>query len=897
MKHNAKPGQFFLKVRFAAALIFAFTLCPAAGYAQPSGGCSGVSNITIGSTTYVPTWCQEFNGAVGSAIDTTQWNFDLGNNGGWGNGEVEVYCGPPGYAGNPSQCPTTFSTATAPVYIDGNGHLVIQPINENGSWLSGRLNTEGKENFTYGILVASIEGPNTNAQGLWPAWWALGSNITTVTWPTCGESDMFEDWSPQVLNGAGTAGINSTVHTQDTGGTGVGSRYTFPSGQATNTGFHTYGIVWVNNNMQFFVDNPASPFFTVTPSSLPSGDTWPFNQSMFALLNVAVGGTLGGSTSGLTSPASPMTVDYVRWYTPSTGGGGVTDAPFGGTPATIAGTVMAENYDTGGQGVGYNVTSVNGSDNGYRSDGVDLELSSAPATGNDIGWTAARQWFNYTVNVSTAGTYTVNFLVSAGGGSAVTDAFHLSNAAGTNLSGAVAVPNTGGWQTWTTVTATVTLPAGVQTLTLNQDAGGWNINSMVFAAPSCSSAPAAPGGLTDSGTSSSSTTLNWSAEAAPANCSISNYTILENGASIGTTTGASFTVTGLSASTTYSFTVEATDTAGTSPASSVQTVTTSSSGSGEGPYGGTPASIAGTVMAENYDTGGQGVAYNVTSVNGSDNGYRSDGVDLELASSPATGNDVGWSAAGQWFKYTVNAATAGTYTVTFLVSDGSGAAVTDAFHLSNAAGTNLTGSVAVPNTGGWQTWTTVTATVTLPAGVQTLTLNQDAGGWNIDSMAFALNSSSGGTTSGSTSISAGGPASGTFVADADFSGGTTASTTATIDTSLVSTPAPPQSVFQHERQGAVTYTLPGFTAGASVALNLYFAEINYTASGERRFNIIINGNQVLTNFDIFATAGAGNKGLQENFMTTANSSGQVVIQLTAGTAGQPQISGITASGS
>jgi len=105
----------------------------AAGSGGGTGNCSGVSNITVNGMAYTPSFCQEFNGAVGSAIDTTVWNFDLGNNGGWGNGEAEVYCGPPGYAGNPSQCPTTFSTSTAPVYIDGNGHLVIQPIYENGA--------------------------------------------------------------------------------------------------------------------------------------------------------------------------------------------------------------------------------------------------------------------------------------------------------------------------------------------------------------------------------------------------------------------------------------------------------------------------------------------------------------------------------------------------------------------------------------------------------------------------------------------------------------------------------------------------------------------------------------------------------------------------------------------
>jgi beta-glucanase (GH16 family) len=176
------------------------------------------------------------------------------------------------------------------------------------------MNTEGIQNFEYGVLEASIELPNTTNQGLWPAFWTLGSDITTVPWPTCGEADIMENWSPQVDGGAGTAGNNSTVHTALTGGDGYGGRFTFPSGEATDTAFHTYGIVWTPNQMQFFVDNASSPFFTVIPSDLPSGDTWPFNADLFVLLNVAVGGTLGGSTSGLSNPG-PMTVDYVRYYT------------------------------------------------------------------------------------------------------------------------------------------------------------------------------------------------------------------------------------------------------------------------------------------------------------------------------------------------------------------------------------------------------------------------------------------------------------------------------------------------------------------------------------------------------------------------------------------------------
>jgi hypothetical protein len=157
-----------------------------------------------------------------------------------------------------------------------------------------------------------------------------------------------------------------------------------------------------------------------------------------------------------------------------------TDAPYGGTPAAVPGTVQAANYDTGGQGVAYNVTSVNGTANSYRSDGVDLEACTDTGCGYDLGWTATGQWFNYTVNVASAGTYAVSLRLASISG--VTDALHIANSAGTNLSGSIGAPATGGWQDWTTVTASVTLPAGVQTLTVDQDNAGWNIHYLTFAA-------------------------------------------------------------------------------------------------------------------------------------------------------------------------------------------------------------------------------------------------------------------------------------------------------------------------------------------------------------------------------------------------------------------------------
>jgi hypothetical protein len=133
--------------------------------------------------------------------------------------------------------------------------------------------------------------------------------------------------------------------------------------------------------------------------------------------------------------------------------------------------------------VAFNVTSVNGTANSYRSDGVDLEActdTGAAGCGDDLGWTATGQWFKYTVNVATAGPYTVSLRVASPNG--VTDALHIANSAGTSLSGAVNVPDTGGWQDWATVTASVTLPAGRQTLTVDQDNGGWNVYYLAFAA-------------------------------------------------------------------------------------------------------------------------------------------------------------------------------------------------------------------------------------------------------------------------------------------------------------------------------------------------------------------------------------------------------------------------------
>jgi hypothetical protein len=128
-------------------------------------------------------------------------------------------------------------------------------------------------------------------------------------------------------------------------------------------------------------------------------------------------------------------------------------------------------------------------------------------------------------------------------------------------------------------------------------------------------------------------------------------------------------------------------------------------------------------------------------------------------------------------------------------------------------------------------------------------------------------------------INAGGPAVSPFIADADFTGGHTISHTNTIDLSGVTNPAP-MAVYQTARVGTFTYTIPGFGAGSSHTVRLHFAETYWSSAGSRLFNVSINGTQVLSNFDIFATAGAKNKAVIEQFTANANSSGQYVITFT-----------------
>jgi hypothetical protein len=150
------------------------------------------------------------------------------------------------------------------------------------------------------------------------------------------------------------------------------------------------------------------------------------------------------------------------------------EAPYGGTRWNLPGTVEAENYDTGGQNVGYFKPTAGTSGYVYRSDAnKQIETTTDTGGGTDVGWTNTNDWYKYMVNVTSAGTYSINVRAAS---TSATSTYHVE-VDGTDVTGTMTVPNTGGWQTYQTLTKTgVSLSAGAHTLRLYINNGGMNFN-------------------------------------------------------------------------------------------------------------------------------------------------------------------------------------------------------------------------------------------------------------------------------------------------------------------------------------------------------------------------------------------------------------------------------------
>ncbi len=274
----------------------------------------GLSASSVTSQAFAPSiaantlvWSDEFTNAGASPIapNAAIWGYDTGNSG-FGNHELETYC-----AANSSTSPCDSANPNIYVGTDGLLHIVARKPSA-GVYTSARLKTQGLFSFQYGRLEVRARVPE--AQGFWPAVWAMGNNINTVNWPASGEQDILER-----VNGPTSPDTNNgSVHGTGFTGVNLGAVYNF--GPGDSAGFwHTYGMIWKPGSVAYYIDDPAHPYTTFTTTSLAGlpGAVWPFDagQSNFILMNLAVGGDWPGAPDGTTPFPSEMQVDYVRLYT------------------------------------------------------------------------------------------------------------------------------------------------------------------------------------------------------------------------------------------------------------------------------------------------------------------------------------------------------------------------------------------------------------------------------------------------------------------------------------------------------------------------------------------------------------------------------------------------------
>ena len=236
---------------------------------------------------YQLVWSDEFNG---TSLDENIWTIQTGG-GGWGNNELQYY-----------------TARTENLRVE-DGNLIIQARKEtyeNREYTSSRIMSKDKKTFTYGKLEASISLPGGG--GLWPAFWMMGNR---GGWPNCGEIDIME-YVGNVQNR-----ILGTLHTvQDRSGSKSSKAYW---GTNIEENYHTYGIEWTKEEqkgrdvIRFYVD--GNVFSEQVEQVIDDNEYWPFNQPHFFIINMAVGGNLGGSVNdAIFNTPRLMKVDWVRVY-------------------------------------------------------------------------------------------------------------------------------------------------------------------------------------------------------------------------------------------------------------------------------------------------------------------------------------------------------------------------------------------------------------------------------------------------------------------------------------------------------------------------------------------------------------------------------------------------------
>ncbi|MFM8927012.1 MAG: family 16 glycosylhydrolase [Rhodoluna sp.] len=257
----------------------------------------------IGQVNKTLLWSDEFNDANGTGPNSSDWSLDLGDGCGkppgcgWGNGESQSYA------------------ACAMKQFDGSMVITAsRPTGDpsctsNKTWTSGKFVSKDKRSFSYGYFESRMKLPAGG--GTWPAFWLLGANIDTVPWPRSGEIDIME------YAGNNPNRATSAIHYANSVGAHEYKAGGYNSPTLLSSEYHTYGLLWLPNEVSFYVDGKLTTKFTKSDTGLTR---WPFGPNssnvdpkMYLIFNLAMGGNYGGSIDpGLTK--GQLFIDYVRYY-------------------------------------------------------------------------------------------------------------------------------------------------------------------------------------------------------------------------------------------------------------------------------------------------------------------------------------------------------------------------------------------------------------------------------------------------------------------------------------------------------------------------------------------------------------------------------------------------------
>jgi beta-glucanase (GH16 family) len=234
---------------------------------------------------YMLAWSDEFDG---NSLNMQNWSFETGGTG-WGNNELENY------------------TSRSQNLFVSSGNLIIEARQEaygGNNYTSARINSAGKQQFTYGRIDIRAKLPVSS--GMWPALWMLGSDFSSAGWPGCGETDIME------LIGKNPGQVVGSMHwKQQNGAEGTFNNVYNLASQDFSKQFHVFSLIWAQDSVQFLVDDHL--YVNGSAQNVTSG-VYPFNSPFFFIFNVAVGGDWPGAPDGTTVFPQRMFVDYIRVF-------------------------------------------------------------------------------------------------------------------------------------------------------------------------------------------------------------------------------------------------------------------------------------------------------------------------------------------------------------------------------------------------------------------------------------------------------------------------------------------------------------------------------------------------------------------------------------------------------